>query len=165
METRVNPYNNKYIDIKCANFEVCDAWMGVECLSLKSGVLCTNCDILFSDWKNGNYGKGVLNFKNNIECPICIETKKCVKYLNCDHYICVDDFKRCFYGDKDLKNEPPFPYPELEDDYYKKNQDHPYYENDPVIIKYHEKWNEWCVSVDQKHDSETYLRQCCICRI
>ena len=63
------------------------------------------------------------------------------------------------------QNEPPFPYPELEDDYYLKNQGHPFYENDPVIIKYNEDWNKWDDTYDEIYINEAYLHDCPICRI
>ena len=58
---------------------------------------------------NGKYGK--LIYLDNIECPICLEVKRCVKFLKCPHYVCISDFKRMFYGKEVMF--PPFPYPEL----------------------------------------------------
>ena len=162
METRITQYGG--LDIKCRNFEICENWFIFENLQLHSGELCTPCDETYSDWKNGNYGNGILIFQDNIECPICLENKRCVKFPNCSHYVCVDDFKRVFYGDENLKNEPKFPYPELEDDYFLKNQGHSYYENDPEIIKYHQDWNNWDDLRDQKYSNEENLRKCPICR-
>jgi hypothetical protein len=148
-------------DIKCPNFEICENYdfpLNMSC----HGGLCMTCDVKYGTWDGG---KGVLQFKDDIECPICLENKRCVTLPKCNHYICIDDFKRSFYGDQTLdQNEPKFPYPELEDDYFLKNQGHPSYENDPDIIKYHEQWNHWDNLNDIKRESENYLLKCPICR-
>lgn len=162
METCVNERDGG-IDIQCRNFEICESWFIIENLHTASGELCFNCDVSFSDWENGKHGNGILIFKDDTECPICLETTRCVKFPKCNHYICITDFKRCFYGQQRI-NEPQFPYPELEDDYYLKNQGHPYYENDPVIIKYHEEWNNWDNYYESKMENEQNLRKCPLCR-
>ena len=139
-------------DIKCPNFEICEHFCDND--------LCYTCDMMFGKW---NGGKGELVFKQD-DCCICLENKRCVSYPKCNHFVCIDDFKRMFYGEE-RQNEPPFPYPELEDDYYGKNQFHPSYENDPVIIKYNEDHNKWDDAYDEKYENEKFLRNCPICRI
>jgi len=49
-----------------------------------------------------------------MECFVCLELKECTTYPRCVHIICIDCFTRCFCG----KPEPPFPYPELENEYF-----------------------------------------------
>ena len=145
-------------DIKCPNFEICEKYdfsLNMNC----HGGLCINCDIMFGKWDGG---KGELVFKQD-DCCICLENKRCVSMPKCNHFVCIDDFKRCMYGEE-RQNEPPFPYPELEDDYYLKNQFHPYYENDPVIIKYNEDHNKWDDMYDIKYKNEENLRNCPLCR-
>jgi hypothetical protein len=145
-------------DIKCPNFEICrkyDFPLNMSC----HGGLCTNCDIMFGKWDGG---KGKLVFKQD-DCCICLENKRCVSYPKCNHFVCIDDFKRLQYGEE-RQNEPPFPYRELEDDYYLKNQGHPSYENDPVIIKYNDEYNKWDDMYEKKKEKEENLRKCAICR-
>jgi hypothetical protein len=38
-------------------------------------------------------GKGILEFIDNHECAICMETKRCVSQPKCNHFICIDCFK------------------------------------------------------------------------
>ena len=69
--------------------------------------------------------------------------------------------KRCYYGD-----EPIFPYPNIEDEYY----DDPYsrtrnWETDYPLIKiYNEEWNKFDDERERKHEKETYLSKCPLCR-
>jgi len=89
-----NIKKNQNGDTQCANFEICNDWSYIETLNLRNG-LCFNCDGIFSDWENGK-----LIYLDNTECPICLEVKRCVKFLKCSHYVCINDFKRIFYGKK-----------------------------------------------------------------
>lgn len=66
-------------DQKCPNFEVCFKMMDPR---LK---VCSGC---FWRFKNQ-----VLEFKENMECPVCLDTKKCVKFRKCSHFVCVS---KCF---------------------------------------------------------------------
>jgi hypothetical protein len=143
-------------DVQCPNFEICESYI----ITNGHGGVCFLCDVEYGKWQGGN---GVLQFKDNEFCCICLDTTRCVKN-KCNHYICINDFKRCFYGEPRV-GEPLFPYPELEDDYYRKNQHHPSYENDPVIIKYHQDRRKWDDYYDIKYQSEGNLRKCPICRI
>jgi hypothetical protein len=85
----------------------------------------------------------------------------------CDHKLCIDCFKRCYYGDDDLEakeNEPQFPYPDIEDEYYD-DQDNSRWEIDyPLIEKYNKDWNEWDNNKQSKYNTENYLRMCTLCR-
>ena len=147
-------------DIKCPNFEICGNYDFPLNMSVHGG-LCMMCDVNYGIWQGG---KGVLQFKES-ECPICFELTRCVSMPNCNHFICIDDFKRCFYGNPLWdNNEPSFPYPELEDDYFFKNQGHPFYENDPIIIQYHKEWNMWDDEREINAEQENYLKNCPICR-
>jgi len=40
-----------------------------------------------------NSKKDILTFEDNIECPVCLETKRGVTNINCDHCVCVDCFR------------------------------------------------------------------------
>lgn len=54
-----------------------------------------------------NIGKGILDFEDNLECPICLEKQLCVSYPRCSHKICIDCFKKCWY-DFDENNEQTY---------------------------------------------------------
>ena len=96
--------------IKCKNYELCEAVLPKWWFECKGNYLCTNCHMMFGTW--GIYtGKGILDISDNIECPVCLEVKRSISQPNCEHTICIDCFKRCYYGDDDIENEPQFPYP------------------------------------------------------
>ena len=75
--------------------------------------------------------------------------------------MCIDCFKRCYYGYGDTKNEPPFPYPKHIEDEYWDNQENQKWENDyPLIQIYNEEWNKW---ENKKHKNEKNLQKCPLC--
>ena len=158
--------------IKCKNYEMCNTILPKWWFDCKNSYLCTNCDMMFGTWKNkkaGVYktGKGELPIKDNLECPICLDIKRGISQPNCDHTLCIDCFKRCYYGDESRDGEPQFPYSkeienEYDEDIYLKN---PKWDKDyPLIKKYNEEWNKWDDNKQQKFNDEENLRNCPICR-
>tara|TARA_B100002051_G_C16114442_1_gene336851 strand:+ start:209 stop:451 length:243 start_codon:yes stop_codon:yes gene_type:complete len=66
--------------------------------------------MLFGTWKwqgqEYKTGKGILEISDNLECPICLEIKRGISLPNCEHTLCIDCFKRCYYGkDEEDENE------------------------------------------------------------
>ena len=59
---------------KCPNFDVCFKMMDPR---LK---VCTRCF-----WRFENK---VLEFREHMLCPVCAETRKCVRFPKCDHFVC-----------------------------------------------------------------------------
>ena len=101
-----------------------------------------------------------------MECPICLEVKHSISQPNCEHTLCIECFKRCYYGDNDTENEPKFPYPDIENEYYD-NQENPKLDYDllyPLIKKYNEDWNKWDDEKNQKYENEENLQKCPLCR-
>lgn len=166
-ETRNIVYDSQYPEggIKCKNYEVCDSLLPDWWWDCKGCYLCTNCHMQFGTWTNklegGNNGKGILEFIDNYECVICMETKRCISQPKCNHFICIDCFKRCYYGDK--SGEPEFPYPEIEEEYYD-DQENPKWDNYPLISIYNKNWNAWDDNRIEKYERETNLRCCPLCR-
>jgi hypothetical protein len=148
--------------IKCKNYKVCKEILPEWWWDCKGKYLCTNCDILFGTWGDKK-GKGELTF-NIIECIICYETTEGVTYPNCEHYVCISCFKRNWYGSKNIEEEPKFPYPDLEDEYYEEEELYEKLYNDPLIIKYNEEHNKWEDKNNLKYENEEYLRKCPVCR-
>ena len=69
----VGIYTN-HIIMKCPNFDVCFK-------TVKPGLkVCTSCFWRFKNEK--------LEFIENVECPMCSDVKKCVKFRKCTHYVC-----------------------------------------------------------------------------
>src|SRR3989338_7691778 len=110
-------------DHECPNFSICGnkcpQWV-FDC----HGGRCMTCAI--SHWD--------LKFKSDEECPICLEATTCASSPKCTHYICVDCFKRIYYGNP--SNPPSFPYPSEIEREYDENPEHEKWRNDPLIIKY-----------------------------
>lgn len=65
---------------KCPNFDVCGKTMY---LGLK---VCNSCF-----WRFENQ---VLDFKDDTECLLCLNIKKCVKFRKCPHYACLTCFSK-----------------------------------------------------------------------
>ena len=153
--------------IKCKNYELCEELLPKWWFECKGNYLCTNCHMLFGTWGEGDNrhtGKGILEISDNLECPICLENKRGMSQPNCEHTLCIECFKRCYYGYDDTKNEPKFPYPDIEDEYYE-DQDNPKWENDYPLIKIHNiEWNKWDDKGNLRKQNEENLRKCPLCR-
>ena len=150
--------------IKCKNYELCEAVSPKWWFECKGNYLCTNCHMLFGTWGKSHTGKGVLEISDNLDCPICLENKRSIEQPNCEHTLCIDCFKRCYYGDDDSENEPNFPYPDIEEEYYE-DKFNPKWEKDYPLIKIHnEEWNKWDDKKNEKYENEENLRNCPICR-
>jgi len=61
-------------DQKCPNYDIC---YKMKSQGLK---VCTSC---FWRFKNE-----VLEFREDMECPMCSDVKRCVKFRKCEHYVC-----------------------------------------------------------------------------
>lgn len=153
--------------IKCKNYELCETILPKWWFDCKNNYLCNNCDCMFGNWKSGEYinvGKGILEIINNLECPICLEIKKNISQPRCDHTLCIDCFKRCYFGNEITEGEPIFPYLDIEDEYYDDQYNEKWDNDYPLIKSYNEEWNKWDDDRIQKYENEIYLRKCPLCR-
>lgn len=158
-------YHNTEEGIKCKNYDICESVIPKWWFECKNNYLCTNCHMMFGTWGNEqekHIGKGVLEFMDNIECPICIECKKSVSFPRCNHMVCTDCFKRLIYGDE--SEQPTFPYPNIEDDYYK-DIENPKWEKDyPLIEIYNRDYDNWENKQEEEYENTKNLRLCPLCR-
>jgi hypothetical protein len=146
--------------IKCKNYDICNILLPNDWYNYTGSYLCYGCECLFGKWRGG---KGILNKFNIIKCPICLEYKNGVSQPRCEHYLCIDCMKRCYYGEK-IK-EPIFPY---------SNEIKIQHELDPLnnkwdieypLIKVYLKENtKFCDERFKKYKKEIYLRKCHLCR-
>lgn len=141
---------------KCKNYKLCQKILPEWWSQYKSQTICTSCDILFGTWGTQT-GKGVLEFIDVFECPICFETSEAVSYPNCSHFVCMDCFKRSWYG----KSFPPFPIPDIYDDYLQ-DPSNTKWDAYLVITKWKDTINE---IRENKYQEQNYLRKCPICRL
>jgi hypothetical protein len=159
---------NEIWGFKCKNFEVCGEVLPSWWYDCKEMYLCGNCHQEFGTWSNPEQnvyytGKGYLDFADNVECPVCLETKRGVSQFNCDHFVCVDCFKRCYYGDK--SGRPKFPYQIEVMDEWENDRDNPKWDIEyPLIRQWDEEDEEWLHNSQIKFDNESHLRKCPICQ-
>ena len=142
--------------IKCPNFMVCGDIAPMWYFQCCHGT-CRNCDMMF--------GKKLDLKEDPEECPVCIEIAPAVVQPNCQHSVCINCFKRCWYGAA-RNDEPRFPYPDREDEYFDYEPSyevHPLY-TDPLVVKYHADWNRWDDDWNAKRATEGHLRKCPLCR-
>jgi hypothetical protein len=138
---------------KCPNFLVCENIVP-EWLLLCKGGHCLKCDMAF--------GKVLTFSTEDEECPVCLETKPTVKLLNCDHTMCFSCFKRCWDGPPEPP-QPPFPYPEFEDEFEEDVMNHPL-NFDPRVIKWYRDMDAWEQRRSAAYEMERSNRQCPLCR-
>ncbi len=153
--------------IKCKNYEICETVLPFWWYDCKECYICTNCDMMFGTWGKGinsHTGKGSLDFYDDLECPICLEVKRSLTQPNCEHTLCIDCFKRCYYGDQSREGEPSFPYPEIEDEYYDDSENSEWEINYPLIKIFNDEWDKWDNERQIKYENEEYLHQCPLCR-
>ena len=164
-------YDWKYTEIygggiKCKNYIICNSLLPKWWFNSKGNYLCGNCNMMFGTWKSEEYeqfGKGILEISSNLKCPICLEIKDAISQPRCNHSLCISCFKRCYYGDENLEDEPIFPYPEIENEYYN-DINNIKWENYPLIKMYNEEWYKWNDVKRENYEQEEYLRRCPICR-
>jgi hypothetical protein len=143
--------NTMYItgDIKCKNYEFCYDTVIVG--PFKSNYLCYDC--------NSRYEKK-LEIKENVECPICLEIKRCVLQPRCSHVTCVDCFKLCYYSHEIIR--PIFPYSMIKDE-YNEDKKNPKWKDYPLIKIYRAKMKKYIGERNEKK-KKTFLKKCPLCR-
>jgi len=149
--------------VECPNYIVCGTVNPRWVFDCHSG-FCFNCNL---SYKMGNWkgGKKIIKMDNKSECPICLDDKFCVNQPNCDHPLCIDCFKRCYYGDIQCEEEPPFPYSsEIEEQYFEEIPRDPKWEKDELIQKYEQELTDMDDRQREKYNKEENLRKCPICR-
>jgi len=157
--------------IKCKNYEICESILPSWWYDCKGHYICPNCDIMFGTWSCPKYnvfktGKGILPIVNDTECSICLERKRSVTQPNCEHTLCIECLKRCYYGD--WSGAPEFPYSKEVEDLYDmadETYDHIKWKTDyPLIETWGLEYDKWETDRMYKNDNEEYLKCCPLCR-
>jgi hypothetical protein len=148
------------IALHCPNYIVCGSMAPKYILDMQND-LCYYCNDMFVTEKGGN---GKLRAIDNVDCPICWDKTRCVTQPRCDHYTCVDCFRRCYYGEDDSENEPEFPYSEIYKYAYYNDYNNPLWKEDESVKKWLIDWNNWNDVRIAKRESEGYLQMCPVCR-
>lgn len=107
-------------------------------------------------------GKGELEIKDNVECIVCVEKKRGASQPNCNHFLCLECFKKYYYGYE--KNKPIFPYPEIEYEYYE-DSDNSKWKDYPLIIEYWKNFDNYEDNkiFDYDYVSKEHLYKCPLC--
>lgn len=126
-------------EIKCPNYIICSN-MIVHKDTSYDGV-CLECYNLFGKWRNKNH---ILYIKHILEeCPLCNKQNIAIQRPSCDHFLCIDCFKKFYFG-IELK-KPIFPYIEKEYQYWLNIENNMLddWMNDDKIIEYLSNLNYW----------------------
>ena len=77
--------------MECRNYIVCKN-------NEEMDDLCVACFHLFGKWRNRK--REQIEVKRNKEtCPLCDEMEQYIVYrIDCDHCICIDCFRKIYYG-------------------------------------------------------------------
>lgn len=159
--------------LRCANYEICypedpdgeylpDWWH----TWVNGKPLCMNCHAAFGTWTQyggiKHTGKGTLDFKDNTECPVCLDTTRCVSQPRCDHYICLGCFRRCYYS---VPQElPECPFPEMRDEFDDDPDNEKWRTEYPEMGEWDDEVNRLIDIQDDQYAREKYLRACPLCR-
>ena len=122
---------------------------------------------MFGTWSCEDYirvGKGELPIYNDLECPICLEVTRSISQPNCDHMVCINCFKRCYYG-IERNNHPPFPYSDdIEDEYCDDPKNEKWDRDYPLISEWNKRWCRWDEACDREYKENKHLSKCPLCR-
>jgi len=140
--------------IKCKNYIICETVLPMWWYECKGHYECTSCCVMRF---------GVLNSIENVECPICFEIKIGISQPNCEHTLCIECFKRCYYGEE--IEGPRFPYSDEIWNEYDEDQDNEKWDIEYPLIK---TWNQECNQIENnkilQYENESHLRLCPLCR-
>jgi hypothetical protein len=155
------------IPIKCKNYILCKSQFAEMYMSCWGGEgLCRWCRECFGTWgkmPNGNIGKGILEVTDNIECPVCLEEKTCISQPYCNHSLCTVCFNTCYGRDYNREDEPYFPYPDLEEEYYADIENIKWENEYPLIEIWNDEWDKWDDDRIEKYQNTKHLF--CICPV
>lgn len=103
-------------DIICPNYIICNNIIRENDIYNPDG-LCLDCHLLFGKWRNKD---GILRLKDKLEpkenCPVCDDKIQNIFRPSCNHFICINCFKKLYFG-IELK-KPLFPYIDKEVEYW-----------------------------------------------
>jgi hypothetical protein len=84
---------NKFF-LKCPNFIVCNNRLN----NVYDDGLCMDCHSLFGKWRNFNSSSILKIVESKIECPLCDIIDINIKRPHCEHTLCINCFKKLYYG-------------------------------------------------------------------
>jgi hypothetical protein len=140
--------------VKCPNFAVCGE-IGPQWYFNCHRGWCWSC--------KDKFGKTLTFLEEPAECPICTEVGSCVVQPNCNHSICITCFKRTRIDGPPREPQPPFPYPDRDDEY--NSLDAPAeLLRDPLVLAWNTQLEHQDLERSMRYQAEEYLRKCPLCR-
>tara|TARA_B000000477_G_scaffold65661_1_gene55044 strand:+ start:221 stop:664 length:444 start_codon:yes stop_codon:yes gene_type:complete len=139
----------------CKNFEFCGSmqWFHTNSYINDGGdpELCVNCAIMF---------RKKIRFRDDVECPICFEPKRGIILPNCEHAMCIECFRKSYYG---IYKEPDFPYSKDIEEEYEGLCDTPksFLDKYPLIYEYEKENNK---RLDEQEEMQLTNSRCPLCR-
>lgn len=149
---------------QCPNFLICGNEEPYFMLIFNNGV-CNECFSKFGPCiQNSNPSNPNLIFDyENFDCPICLQYVDVkVKNPRCDHCLCIKCMKGIYFTDIEYPNEPQFPYPNTENEYY---EDPNLFLNDIQVQLWKRSIGSW--NEERVHyilENRKYLKHCPVCR-
>lgn len=143
------------VPLKYPNYVVCGQ-KGSLIVFGCSGGRCVNCDIMFAD---------DLDITNEVkECPICLEEQHYhIKMWECNHRICNECFRHVHYGTFNIE-QPVFPYPEKEEEYWNTSDDE-FLKDDEKVTEWSKQCDEYDELIKQNiYDYKKIFDKCPLCR-
>ena len=140
---------------RCPNYVLCEGIIWARNINDNS---CRECCSKFGRERRD---RGELTFKEEVDCPICLETGPGVEQAFCMHALCIVCFKQCyFYDGIDPSDEEPA-YPRINNGDTSNGDEEEVDLGDPRIIEYYENHRDWgnrCIK------RRRMLARCPICR-
>jgi hypothetical protein len=150
---------------ECPNTLICQNQEPQFILDFNNGV-CNDCATHFGrSVENPTASNPILQFKDDVDCPVCFQHLMGAKNPRCNHELCLKCLKAIYWYDdsfEDLVPRPQFPHPDQEDEYYEAPE---LFIHDQLVNMWKKQigsWNEeriWYVMHNKK-----YLKHCPICR-
>jgi hypothetical protein len=137
----VLPFYKQKKTNQCVNYLVCYNFITSD------KTICDECYALFGSWR-GTDEHLTITDDDIVDCPLCHNPGKkiCVKRPRCKHYLCVDCFRKLYFGYE--LDEPVFPFKNKETDFWFKynNGIDEEWMTDKSVQQYltdTENWNNW----------------------
>ena len=148
---------NKQNCYKCKYHQLCYGYVPKYHFSSKTK-LCYYCTNKFD---NADEYNPVFKMKAN--CSNCSKFGRVVNQPKCKHFLCLECSRKCYFGTETYLEEPVFPYPDMEHDYFS-DMENPYWKKKyPLIKSFEERWNRWDAFTNRSSNIRRLSKKCPTC--
>lgn len=147
---------------ECPNYFLCNTKCPQNILDFNNGVCFTCIEHFGKSFENDSRSNPILEVDDCIDCPICFsENVEGIKNPRCKHYLCNSCFKIIYNFDVKYEDEPLFPFPDKEEEYY---LDPDFFSEDIVINSWKKRWLSWNNEKRKKKLGYNFIKHCPLCR-